>query len=76
VVQQVRIELSRVQTWLFAVPRLRAIVGANALLGETLHVTPPKLAPGDFSEPLSTQLAEPTDRKRPTAATAVDGLRA
>jgi hypothetical protein len=43
-VQRVHIELSRVQTWLFAVPRLRAMVGANALLGETLHVALPKLA--------------------------------
>lgn len=42
--QRVHIELSRVQTWLFAVPRLRAMVGANALLGETLRVTLPKLA--------------------------------
>lgn len=43
-VQRVHIELSRVQTWLFAVPRLRAMVGANALLGETLRVELPKLA--------------------------------
>jgi hypothetical protein len=43
-VQRVHIELSRVQTWLFAVPRLRAMVGANALLGETLRVALPKLA--------------------------------
>jgi len=37
-VTKVHIELQRVQTWLFAVPRLRAMVGANALLGETLRV--------------------------------------
>ena len=43
-IQRVHIELSRVQTWLFAVPRLRAMVGANALLGETLRVALPKLA--------------------------------
>jgi hypothetical protein len=43
-VQRVHIELSRVQTWLFAVPRLRAMVGANAPLGETLRVALPKLA--------------------------------
>jgi hypothetical protein len=43
-VQRVHIELQRVQTWLFAVPRLRAMVGANALLGETLRVALPKLA--------------------------------
>ena len=39
--QRVHIEFSRVQTWLFAVPRLRAMVGANALLGETLRVALP-----------------------------------
>jgi len=43
-IRRVHIELSRVQTWLFAVPRLRAMVGANALLGETLRVALPKLA--------------------------------
>ena len=32
------------QTWLFAVPRLRAMVGANALLGETLREGLPGLA--------------------------------
>ena len=41
----VHIELQRVQTWLFAVPRLRAMVGANALLGEILRVELPTLAP-------------------------------
>lgn len=41
---KVHIELQRVQTWLFSVPRLRAMVGANALLGETLRVALPKLA--------------------------------
>lgn len=41
---QVHIEFQRVQTWLFAVPRLRAMVGANTLLGETLRVELPKLA--------------------------------
>lgn len=40
----VHIEFQRVQKWLFAVPRLRAMVGANALLGETLRLTLPKLA--------------------------------
>lgn len=43
-IQRVHIELSRVQTWLFAVPRLRAMVGANALLGEILRVAVPKMA--------------------------------
>lgn len=40
----VHIEFQRVQTWLFAVPRLRAMVGANALLGEVLRVALPRLA--------------------------------
>lgn len=43
-VQRVHIELQRVQTWLFAVPRLRAMVGANTLLGETLRIKLPELA--------------------------------
>lgn len=34
---QVNIELLRVQTFLFAVPRLRNMVGANVLLGEVLR---------------------------------------
>lgn len=42
--KRVHIKLQRVQTWLFAVPRLRAMVGANALLGETLRVALPELA--------------------------------
>lgn len=33
----VRIELKRVQTYLFEVPRLSVMVGANALMGETLR---------------------------------------
>jgi len=41
---RVHIELQRVQTWLFAVPRLRAMVGANTLLGETLRVALANLA--------------------------------
>lgn len=42
--KRVHIEFQRVQTWLFAVPRLRAMVGANVLLGETLRCRLPKLA--------------------------------
>lgn len=41
---RVHIELQRVQTWLFTVPRLRAMVGANTLLGEVLRVDLPNLA--------------------------------
>ncbi len=43
-VHRVHIEFLRVQAWLFAVPRLRAMVGANALLGEVLRVELPELA--------------------------------
>ncbi len=42
--KQVHVKLQRVQTWLFAVPRLRAMVGANVLLGEVLRVRLPELA--------------------------------
>jgi hypothetical protein len=41
---QVRIEFQRVQAFLFAVPRLRDMVGANVLLGETIRVTLPEIA--------------------------------
>lgn len=34
---EVHIVFKRVQTWLFAVPRLRAMVGANALIGRVLR---------------------------------------
>jgi hypothetical protein len=44
--QRVHIELQRVQTWLFAVPRLRAMVGANTMLGEMLRMRLPELARG------------------------------
>ena len=40
----VRIEFLRVQTFLFAVPRLRDMVGANVLLGEMVRVRLPELA--------------------------------
>ena len=33
----VRLDLKRVQSYLFAVPRLNVMIGANALLGETLR---------------------------------------
>jgi hypothetical protein len=40
----VHIEFQRVQNWLFSVPRLRAMVGANSLLGGVLRVELPELA--------------------------------
>lgn len=42
--QRVHIKLERVQTWLFAVPRLRAMVGSNTLIGEILRIKLPELA--------------------------------
>jgi len=41
---RVHIQFERVQTWLFSAPRLRAMVGANVLLGEVLRVRLPHLA--------------------------------
>lgn len=40
---RVRIEFKRVQTFLFEVPRLRAMVGANVLLGELLRYELPEV---------------------------------
>ncbi|RKZ90942.1 MAG: hypothetical protein DRR19_08595 [Candidatus Parabeggiatoa sp. nov. 1] len=42
--QVVQIEFLRIQTFLFAVPRLRDMIGANVLLGETMRVKLPRLA--------------------------------
>ena len=42
--KRVHIELQRVQTWLFAVPHLRTMVGANTPLGETLRIELPTCA--------------------------------
>ena len=80
--QRVHIELQRVQTWLFAVPRLRAMVGANALLGESLRVALPKLAreterwllaPSDASYPAADPNDPLKDHDDP-AADARDGI--
>jgi hypothetical protein len=44
----VHIKFERVQTWLFSIPRLRAMVGANVLLGEVLqHKLPALVASGE-----------------------------
>jgi hypothetical protein len=52
----VRIELQRIQTFLFAVPRLRAMLGANALLGDTLrHQLPQLLGQRGMSCPFDPQ---------------------
>lgn len=41
---RVRLELKRIQTWLFLVPKLKTIVGANSLLGEFLRIKCPDLS--------------------------------
>lgn len=51
---KVHVELQRVQSWLFAVPRLRAMVGANVLLGEAIRVHLPNLAREQSSWRLAT----------------------
>jgi hypothetical protein len=79
---RVHIEFQRVQTWLFAVPRLRAMVGANALLGETLRIALPGLAreTGHWTLEPSTETypsAHPNDPLRvhdDPAADARDGI--
>jgi hypothetical protein len=43
---RVVIEFKRIQTYLFAVPKLRTVLGANALMGEMLRLTLPELATG------------------------------
>ena len=42
--ERVHIEFQRVQSWLFAVPRLRAMVGADTILGEFIRARLPELA--------------------------------
>ena len=41
---QVEIELKRIQTFLFQVPRLKAMLGANALVGQTMRIELANLA--------------------------------
>ncbi len=44
---RVRLELKRIQTWLFLVPKLKTILGANTLLGEFVRIHCPELAIGE-----------------------------
>jgi len=41
---KVEIEFKRIQTYLFASPKLRAMLGANAALGQTIRIDLPRLA--------------------------------
>jgi len=76
---RVHIEFQRVQTWLFAVPRLRAMVGANTLLGETLRVELARLARHNgrwslapIASHTSYPVADPDDPLKDYDALAVD----
>lgn len=40
---ELHLKLEKIQTWLFSIPRLRAMVGANVLLAEVLHEKLPSL---------------------------------
>lgn len=44
---RVVIEFKRIQTYLFAVPKLRTVLGANALMGEMLRLQLPELTTGE-----------------------------
>lgn len=41
---KVELEFKRIQTYLFSSPRLRAMLGANAALGETIRISLPDIA--------------------------------
>ncbi len=69
--QLVSVEFQRVQTFLFAVPRLRDMIGANAMLGEALRVRLPAKAiefgaglPGSSSLPEWLLGSDPNDPLR------------
>lgn len=59
-----KIEFLRIQTFLFAIPRLKPMLGANALLGRVIRYELPKLAgyrPASHSAP-SPQSADPLEK--------------
>lgn len=74
------IELKRVQTFIFEVPRLKAMLGANALIGQTMRHELPALLDGQGSrldwpgivlqsadDPLDQAATDPDDRDDPVA---------
>lgn len=76
------ISLKRVQTFIFEVPRLKAMLGANALIGQTLrHELPARLGAqgsqlpwpagidlqGAADDPLNQAVSDPADRDDPAA---------
>ena len=65
---KIDISLKRVQTFIFEVPRLKAMLGANALVGQTMRHDLSKLAIDCGSEPLdgaSAPAADTTDPLQP-----------
>lgn len=56
----VHVRLRRVQTYLFAVPRLRAMVGANAMLGQVLHGLLPAILSSIGGAPVAPPARLPT----------------
>lgn len=66
----VRIELLRVQTFLFAVPRLRHMIGANVMIGEVMRRALPALAircgakPAGDSDDWLSSFPQPPDGNR------------
>jgi len=62
----VRIEIQRIQTFLFAVPRLRAMLGANALLGDMLRsVLPALVLSNTCASPYAPRRGDPPDGDPP-----------
>lgn len=59
------ISVERVQTFIFDVPRLKAMLGANALIGQALRYELPKLL-GDRGLSLAWPESDPTTRDRRT----------
>lgn len=63
----VQVKFQRIQTYLFAIPRLRAMLGANALLGETIRKNLPEVCqdltcPLDFQFQLDSPCDDPLDQ--------------
>ncbi|MBV5309628.1 hypothetical protein [Chromatium okenii] len=71
---KLEISLKRVQTFIFEVPRLKAMLGANALVGQTMrHELPKLLKRGSkltlqtADDPLGHAVLDPSDRDDPIA---------
>lgn len=74
-VSRVRLEFKRIQTYLFAIPRLRTILGANALVGEVLRLRLPELAAQWQQHVLPSGLQAPAPTDWPRASEGAAALR-